>query len=160
MVDPLSLSSLLSQGFDETDARRALRMHNNDTQAAMDWIVNGGKEGPTQTDVADGVRMPTTIRRIQKLRTKRKEERERLRAEKAAREAVEQQKMAPSSGSATAASRNSSSNGEQPKPPPAAPPPQPPVDLLSYTLILRKKCGEMSFCLSLPLYFLLIFQHG
>ena len=34
-VDPLSLSSLLSQGFDESDARRALRLHNNDTQAAM-----------------------------------------------------------------------------------------------------------------------------
>ena len=31
-VDPLSLVSLLSQGFDESQARRALRLHNNDTQ--------------------------------------------------------------------------------------------------------------------------------
>eukprot|EP00392_Amoebophrya_sp_AT5.2_P004228 g4236.t1 len=85
-VDPLSLSSLLSQGFDESDARRALRLHNNDTQAAMDWIVNGGKDEKAVADIQDGVRMPTTIRRIQKLRKKRKEEREKQRAEKAARE--------------------------------------------------------------------------
>ena len=82
----MSLSSLLSQGFDESDARRALRLHNNDTQAAMDWIVNGGKDEKAVADIQDGVRMPTTIRRIQKLRKKRKEEREKQRAEKAARE--------------------------------------------------------------------------
>ncbi|CAK0844854.1 unnamed protein product, partial [Prorocentrum cordatum] len=40
-VDPLSLCSLLSQGFEEGPARRALRMHQNDTQAALDWLING-----------------------------------------------------------------------------------------------------------------------
>jgi len=45
----------------------------------MDWIVNGAVEGASQEDVQDGVRMPTTIRRIQKLRQKRKDERDRLR---------------------------------------------------------------------------------
>merc|ERR1719453_1687409 len=43
-VDPLSLSSLLSQGFEEGPARRALRLHKNDTQAALDWLINGGTE--------------------------------------------------------------------------------------------------------------------
>ncbi|CAD7943044.1 unnamed protein product [Amoebophrya sp. A120] len=88
-VDPLSLSSLLSQGFDEADARRALRLHNNDTQSAMEWILNGGKTASSASDAQDGVRMPTTIRRIQKLRKKRKDEREKQRAEKAAREGVD-----------------------------------------------------------------------
>merc|ERR1712224_815994 len=41
-VDPLSLSSLLSQGFEEGPARKALRLHKNDTQAAMDYLINGG----------------------------------------------------------------------------------------------------------------------
>ncbi|CAK9036225.1 unnamed protein product [Durusdinium trenchii] len=40
-VDPLSLSSLLSHGFDEGPARRALRKTNNDTQAAMEWLLAG-----------------------------------------------------------------------------------------------------------------------
>ncbi|CAD7973510.1 unnamed protein product [Amoebophrya sp. A25] len=115
-VDPLSLSSLLSQGFDESDARRALRLHNNDTQAAMEWILNGATTGPATQDVQDGVRMPTTIRRIQKLRKKRKEERERQRAEKAAREGVDNPKKPTLEEVAT-------------KQPPA--PAAPPVDLLS-----------------------------
>merc|ERR1719215_395718 len=40
-VDPLSLSSLLAQGFEEGPARRALRVHGNDTQAAMEWLLHG-----------------------------------------------------------------------------------------------------------------------
>ena len=35
-VDPLSLSSLLSHGFEEAAARRALRRTQNDTQALED----------------------------------------------------------------------------------------------------------------------------
>jgi len=41
-VDALSLSSLMSQGFDEGPARRALRLHSNDTQAALDWLIRAG----------------------------------------------------------------------------------------------------------------------
>ena len=41
-VDPLSLSSLLSQGFDEGPARQALRKFKNDTQAALDFLIGGG----------------------------------------------------------------------------------------------------------------------
>merc|ERR1712039_1126885 len=43
-VDVLSLSSLLSQGFEECPARQALRLHGNDTQAALDWLVRGAPE--------------------------------------------------------------------------------------------------------------------
>merc|ERR1719453_1199204 len=64
-VDPLSFSSLLSQGFEEGPARRALRLHKNDTQAALDWLVNGCS-GETQQQklerAMDSVRMPTTIK--------------------------------------------------------------------------------------------------
>eukprot|EP00434_Breviolum_minutum_P005957 symbB.v1.2.005253.t1/scaffold304.1/size234131/12 len=40
-VDPLSLSCLLSHGFEEGPARRALRKTHNDTQAAMEWLLAG-----------------------------------------------------------------------------------------------------------------------
>lgn len=84
-VDPLSLSSLLSQGFEEGPARRALRIHNNDTQAALDWLINGGTESSEAVKTAaveDGVRMPTTIKRIQKLKAMRRvQQQEKLRRE-------------------------------------------------------------------------------
>lgn len=79
-VDPLSLSSLLSQGFEEGPARRALRLHNNDTQAAMDWLIDGGTEEATSAKKAkaleDGVRMPTTVKRVQKLKAMRRKRQE------------------------------------------------------------------------------------
>ena len=40
-VDPLSLSSLLSHGFEEGPARRALRQTGNDTQAGQLWLGDG-----------------------------------------------------------------------------------------------------------------------
>eukprot|EP00435_Cladocopium_sp_Y103_P044033 s1209_g12.t1 len=40
-VDLLSLSCLLSHGFEEGPARRALRKTMNDTQAAMEWLLAG-----------------------------------------------------------------------------------------------------------------------
>ncbi|CAE7742572.1 hypothetical protein AK812_SmicGene23880 [Symbiodinium microadriaticum] len=54
-VDPLSLSSLLSHGFEEGPARRALRQTGNDTQAAMDLLL----------DIEDQelVRQPVTAQR-------------------------------------------------------------------------------------------------
>jgi hypothetical protein len=79
-VDPLSLSSLLSQGFEEGPARRALRLHQNDTQAALDWLVNGQSEAAEkQVELAEGVRMPTTIKRVQKLNAMRKAQAEKKR---------------------------------------------------------------------------------
>lgn len=81
-VDPLSLSSLLSQGFEEGPARRALRLHGNNTQDALDWLINGGTEGSEAVKTAaveDGVRMPTTIKRIQKLKAMRRAQQEKLR---------------------------------------------------------------------------------
>jgi len=81
-VDPLSLSSLLSQGFEEGPARRALRLHQNNTQAALDWLINGGTEGTEAVRTAaveDGVRMPTTIKRIQKLKAMRRAQQEKMR---------------------------------------------------------------------------------
>jgi len=83
-VDPLSLSSLLSQGFDEGPARRALRLHQNDTQAALDWLINGGTDdNPKRVNAPpDGVRMPTTVKRVQKLKAMRKAQQEKLRRER------------------------------------------------------------------------------
>uniref|UniRef100_A0A7S4S5T5 UBA domain-containing protein n=2 Tax=Alexandrium monilatum TaxID=311494 RepID=A0A7S4S5T5_9DINO len=78
-VDPLSLSSLLSQGFEEGPARRALRLHRNDTQAAMDWLIDGQhEEVQKQKQASDGVRMPTTIKRVQKLKAMRKAQQEKM----------------------------------------------------------------------------------
>lgn len=57
-VDLLSLSSLLSQGFEEAPARRALRLHSNRTQEALDWLVRGQPKSQSE-----GVRMPTTLKR-------------------------------------------------------------------------------------------------
>jgi len=86
-VDPLSLSSLLSQGFEEGPARRALRLHQNDTQAALDWLIDGGvAEAPTpakSTTVVESVRMPTTMKRMQRLTALRKrQQQERLERER------------------------------------------------------------------------------
>jgi len=79
-VDPLSLSSLLSQGFEEGPARRALRLHQNDTQAALDWLIDGQHDDTQkQKQVSDGVRMPTTVKRVQKLKAMRRAQQEKLR---------------------------------------------------------------------------------
>jgi len=87
-VDPLSLSSLLSQGFDEGPARQALRRHQNNTQAAMDWLINGDEEVvEKQKAVSEGVRMPTTVKRVQKLKAMRKTQAEKQRRVVAEREA-------------------------------------------------------------------------
>lgn len=99
-VDPLSLSSLLSQGFEEGPARRALRLHHNNTQAALDWLINGGGDGPDTShgqdgsaDAGDGVRMPTTVKRVHKLKAMRKAQQEK----QGARARVEAEQSASSS---------------------------------------------------------------
>lgn len=82
-VDPLSLSSLLSQGFEEGPARRALRIHRNDTQQALDWLINGSVEQMSRTQtVSDGVRMPTTVKHVQRYKAARKARQEKLRQER------------------------------------------------------------------------------
>lgn len=75
-VDPLSLSSLLSQGFEEGPARQALRKHRNDTQAALDYLINGGEE---EKEEQDNVRMPTTVKRVQRLKARRRAQQEKAR---------------------------------------------------------------------------------
>lgn len=81
-VDPLSLSLLLAQGFDEELARRALRSSNNDTQAALDWLLNPPPEGettpPTLGDVTTSVRLPKTGKLMEKLRAYEEARRARL----------------------------------------------------------------------------------
>lgn len=77
-VDPLSLSSLLMQGFEEGPARQALRKHQNNTQAAMDWLIHGECE-ETENVVEDKVRMPTTIKRVQRLKARRHAQQEKRR---------------------------------------------------------------------------------
>ena len=94
-VDPLSLSVLLSHGFDEGAARKALRTHANDTQAALEFLLNppaitaaNAHHAPTLAPLApnpaklavrvatdDGeatVRMPATLARIQRLKEVKK----------------------------------------------------------------------------------------
>eukprot|EP00397_Hematodinium_sp_SG-2012_P002149 GEMP01002155.1.p1 GENE.GEMP01002155.1~~GEMP01002155.1.p1 ORF type:complete len:662 (+),score=169.20 GEMP01002155.1:52-1986(+) len=89
-VDPLSLASLVGQGFEEGPARRGLRMHKNDTQKALDWLVHGGTEQKRENGDADGVRQPTTIKRIQKLRARRKK----IAAEKERKRQLDKEKAA------------------------------------------------------------------
>merc|ERR1711920_1119422 len=75
VVDPLSLSSLLSQGFDEGPARRALRLHNNDTQQALDWLIRGGGDEPDTS----GTRASTTMDQLLNWDEVRSQMRERFR---------------------------------------------------------------------------------
>jgi len=96
-VDPLSLSSLLSQGFEEGPARRALRLHQNDTQAALDWLIDGHhEESNKQKQMSEGVRMPTTVKRVHKLKAMRKaqqeKQKEKQRKEEEERRRDEEQK--------------------------------------------------------------------
>jgi len=86
-VDALSLSSLLSQGFDEGPARRALRLHGNDTQAAMDWLIDGANLEVSNPTGNDGVRMPTSAKNVRRRRELLERQRERLRGAEADRTA-------------------------------------------------------------------------
>eukprot|EP00929_Paragymnodinium_shiwhaense_P088403 TRINITY_DN48727_c0_g1_i1.p1 TRINITY_DN48727_c0_g1~~TRINITY_DN48727_c0_g1_i1.p1 ORF type:complete len:429 (+),score=156.48 TRINITY_DN48727_c0_g1_i1:223-1509(+) len=82
-VDFLSLQALLSQGVEESQARRALRIHHNDTQAALDWVLSGGDSRPVE---ADDVRRPTAgrnrVRRLQALLDRQEEDSARRHARK------------------------------------------------------------------------------
>lgn len=74
-VDILSLSSLLAQGFEDSLARRALRLHQNDTQAALDWLIEGS-DALAEPGDADGSRNATARPRqrwLEKLRQRREE---------------------------------------------------------------------------------------
>ena len=75
-VDILSLSSLLAQGFEEGPARKALRECNNDTQAALEFLLSGGRKSassPSSTNNTEaGVRMPTTLHRLQRIKELKK----------------------------------------------------------------------------------------
>eukprot|EP00747_Dinoflagellata_sp_TGD_P032142 gnl/TRDRNA2_/TRDRNA2_135766_c0_seq1.p1 gnl/TRDRNA2_/TRDRNA2_135766_c0~~gnl/TRDRNA2_/TRDRNA2_135766_c0_seq1.p1 ORF type:complete len:601 (-),score=146.72 gnl/TRDRNA2_/TRDRNA2_135766_c0_seq1:103-1905(-) len=123
-VCALSLSCLLSQGFEEGRARRALRLHHNDTQAALDWLIDGGTEESERAKIQqqDGVRMPTTVKRVQKLKAMRRAQAEKLQKER------EVEKPSPPSKSQTATEAAESSGSSQSTPPPAA---KQPEDLMS-----------------------------
>jgi len=74
-IDMLSLSSLLAQGFEDSLARRALRLHQNDTQAALDWLIEPSGTLAEPGD-ADGSRNATARPRqrwLDKLRERREE---------------------------------------------------------------------------------------
>lgn len=124
-VDVLSLSSLLSQGFEEGPARKALRKHQNNTQAALDWLINGQVEEEEKRKlVSDGVRMPTTVKRVQKLKAMR-----RAQAEK------QKEKEKQNNEDAAQADREKDDKGDTKKEPAKAPslPPSPAAsrDMLS-----------------------------
>jgi len=81
-VDPLSLSSLLAHGFEEGAARRALKCTGNDTQAALEFLLNpptvsGGVVVPGEDGSDAIVRMPATLARIQRLKEVKKRIQER-----------------------------------------------------------------------------------
>eukprot|EP00435_Cladocopium_sp_Y103_P027677 s2533_g6.t2 len=115
-VDPLSLSSLLSQGFDEGPARQALRKFKNDTQAALDFLIGGGH---AEEEQEEAVRMPTTVRRVQRLK-------ERRRAQQARRKEEEERRQKDLAREETPKERQ-----ESPKTSPK-PAPKPAVDLLDF----------------------------
>lgn len=141
-VDPLSLCSLLSQGFEEGPARRALRMHQNDTQAALDWLINGqGQEAEKKKQVEEGVRMPTTVKHVKKLKAMRKAQQERNREKRGdnreGRDGGEDERARPQQPSEN--SPSAAAGGDPPRDGAAAPasageqaqkPPTAPVDLM------------------------------
>lgn len=116
-VDPLSLSSLLSQGFDEGPARQALRKFKNDTQAALDFLIGGGH---AEEEQEEAVRMPTTVRRVQRLK-------ERRRAQQARRKEEEERRQKDLAREETPPKEPQESPKTSPK---AAP--KPAVDLLDF----------------------------
>ncbi|CAK9012663.1 UBA domain-containing protein [Durusdinium trenchii] len=140
-VDPLSLSSLLSQGFEEGPARQALRKFKNNTQAALDFLIGGGQ---AEEQEEEPVRMPTTERRrAQQARRKEEEERRRRDAESPERTAKssprEAESRSPLRGEMNAARPSSAAVDlldfqEETKASPASPPdtgaPRPAGDLL------------------------------
>ncbi|CAE8697107.1 unnamed protein product, partial [Polarella glacialis] len=111
-VDPLSLSSLLSQGFEEGPARQALRKFKNSTQAALDFLIGGGQE--EQED--DGVRMPTTVRRVQRLKERRRAQQSKRRQQE---EEEEDKKIAADSKIAKPSENGSASSPPRKVPEPA-----------------------------------------
>ena len=70
--------------YNKIECRRALLEHRNDTQAALEFLINGGKFQEIQE-----VRMPTTIQRLKMMREKRKAA---LAKEKAKRQAEKAEK--------------------------------------------------------------------
>jgi len=116
-VDPLSLSSLLSQGFEEGPARQALRKFKNDTQAALDFLVGGGH---AEEEQEEAVRMPTTVRRVQRLKERRRAQQARRKEEEERR----QKERAPKEETSPAP--------ESPKKSEPKPEPKPAVDLLDF----------------------------
>eukprot|EP00437_Effrenium_voratum_P000697 CAMPEP_0181429194 /NCGR_PEP_ID=MMETSP1110-20121109/17072_1 /TAXON_ID=174948 /ORGANISM="Symbiodinium sp., Strain CCMP421" /LENGTH=507 /DNA_ID=CAMNT_0023552451 /DNA_START=104 /DNA_END=1627 /DNA_ORIENTATION=+ len=116
-VDPLSLSSLLSQGFDEGPARQALRKFKNDTQAALDFLIGGGA---AEEEAEEAVRMPTTVRRVQRLKERRRAQQARRKDEEDRRKETEvSRREAPTSPASPAS-------------PPKKSDPAPAVDLLDF----------------------------
>ena len=91
-VDPLSLSAMLAQGFDEGDARKALRMHSNDTQAAVEYLL-GGEESPEAGETI--VRLPATLARIQRLKEVKRRIQERRSEKEKHRDEVVQNRVPP-----------------------------------------------------------------
>ncbi|CAE7241318.1 unnamed protein product [Symbiodinium natans] len=120
-VDPLSLSSLLSQGFEEGPARQALRKFKNDTQAALDFLIGGGEHAEDEPE--EQVRMPTTVRRVQRLKERRKAQQARRQKEDEERKAKDEGRR----GEAKEDSKPSTPKREAPKSEPRA------VDLLDFT---------------------------
>lgn len=116
-VDPLSLSSLLSQGFDEGPARQALRKFKNDTQAALDFLIGGGH---AEEEQEEAVRMPTTVRRVQRLKERRRAQQARRKEEEERRQKDLAREDTPPKGAQ-----------ESPKTSPK-PAPKPAVDLLDF----------------------------
>jgi hypothetical protein len=65
-IDSLSLGTLVSQGFEEGPARRALQKARNNTQVALDILLNPNAI-PSQESCGN-VRIPSTIKRIERLK--------------------------------------------------------------------------------------------
>jgi len=86
-ADRLSLFLLESQGFEDAEARRALRMHNNDTQAALDWLTHDRHQAVPE----DTVRMPTSAARVRRMRALREQQQKDLEHRKAQLEQDQEQ---------------------------------------------------------------------
>jgi UBA/TS-N domain len=104
-VDPMSLSVLVAQGFNESDARKALKFCANDPQAALEFLINPPKpdlgKNAVKVETEDGeeyyVRVPSTLARIQRLKEVKRKIQNKTEQKEKVRSSNEAEKTPPAS---------------------------------------------------------------
>lgn len=77
LVDPLALQQLTDMGFPEQKCRRALRLHRNNTQEAMEWLLENGdndEDGGSGGEASDSMDTGTKKRDAEEANSDEEEE--------------------------------------------------------------------------------------